>query len=156
MRRFDREIKEFPEIREIIDLADVCRIAFADGSMPYIVTMNFGRQWDDDRLTLYFHCAKAGRKIDLLNRNNRVCFEMDIDHKLYKSAIPCRWGMNFRSIVGYGRLEIVKDREERHRGVGLVLDHYGFPGKSEPDERMMSVTEVLRLEVDELVGKKKA
>jgi len=156
MRRFDRQIKDSTELREIIDRADVCRIAFADGSEPYIVTMNFGCLWDGDRLTLYFHCAKAGRKIDLLGRNSRVCFEMDIDHELFKDEVPCRWGMKFRSIVGYGALEIVKDPAERHKGIGLVLEHYGFPGQPEPDERMMSVIEVLRLDVEEFAGKKKA
>ncbi len=42
MRKKDREIKEHKELEEILQKADVCRIAFAVDGMPYIVTMNYG------------------------------------------------------------------------------------------------------------------
>ena len=42
MRRNDREISGNQEVEEIIQKADVCRLAFATDNVPYIVTMNFG------------------------------------------------------------------------------------------------------------------
>ena len=42
MRRNDREISGTGEVDEIIRKADVCRIAFANDNIPYVVTMNFG------------------------------------------------------------------------------------------------------------------
>ena len=42
MRKKDREIKDEQELKEILQKADVCRIAFAVDETPYIVTMNFG------------------------------------------------------------------------------------------------------------------
>jgi nitroimidazol reductase NimA-like FMN-containing flavoprotein (pyridoxamine 5'-phosphate oxidase superfamily) len=154
MRRKDREITDLAEIREIIDAADVCRIAFADGNFPYIVTLNFGYEWND-RLTLYFHCAKQGRKLDLMKKNNTVCFEMDIGHALKRGNAACDWGMSYRSIVGYGTLSSVNDPQERTRALDRVMDHYGFTGDKVYDEKVLPVTEVLKLVVSEMTGKRK-
>ncbi len=84
MRKKDREIKDAKELKEILQKADVCRIAFAVDGVPYIVTMNFGYVWKD-HLTLYFHCAKEGKKLELTKRNNTVCFEMDTDHEIVEA-----------------------------------------------------------------------
>ena len=66
-------------IKDILEKSDVCRISFAVNNLPYIVTMNFGYRFAG-HLELYFHCAKKGRKLDLMRKNSLVCFEMDIDH----------------------------------------------------------------------------
>jgi len=47
------------EVEEIIQKADVCRIAFANDNFPYIVTMNFGYSAKPSG-SLYFHCAPKG------------------------------------------------------------------------------------------------
>jgi hypothetical protein len=44
---------------------------------------------------------------------------------------------------------------ERIRGLELVMRHYRFPGSPEFNEKVLTVTEVLRLEADEISGKKK-
>ena len=48
MRKKDREIKDTKELEEILQKADVCRIAFAVDGVPYIVAMNFGYIWKDN------------------------------------------------------------------------------------------------------------
>ena len=155
MRRKDREIKEIIDLKNIVSKADVCRIAFAVNNTPYIVTLNFGYKWDND-LILYFHCAKEGRKLDLMRQNNRVCFEMDIDHEIIKGETACEWTMKYKSIIGYGLLEIVGDSNEKKEGFGLIMDKYGFAGKKEYDEKLFNMTEILRLKVTEISGKKRA
>ncbi len=152
MRKKDREIRDTKELKEILQTADVCRIAFAADGVPYIVTMNFGYAWRD-QLTLYFHCAKEGKKLDLMKKNNRVCFEMDIDHELVRSDNACDWGMKYRSIVGIGSLESVTDKK---KGLDCIMDHYGFTGKKEYNEKALDLTEVLMLTVTEFTGKKKS
>ena len=44
-------------IEEIIQKADVCRIAIANDNIPYIVTMNFGYT-DDSRTKIIFSLCK--------------------------------------------------------------------------------------------------
>lgn len=155
MRRKDREIKEVIDIKDIVSRADVCRIAFAVNSTPYIVTMNFGYTWNND-LILYFHCAKEGRKLDLMRQNNRICFEMDIDHELQMGKTPCEGTMKYRSIVGYGLLEIVGDPNEKKEAFDLIMDNYEHAGKREYNEKLFNMTEILKLKVTEISGKRKA
>jgi uncharacterized protein len=154
MRKKDREIKETKELEEILQKADVCRIAFAVDGTPYIVTMNFGYIWQD-HLTLYFHCAKEGKKLELMKRNNTVCFEMDTDHEIVEASIACDWGMKYRSVVGLGLLESVVEENEKKKVLDCIMDHYGFNGKKEYDQKALNMTEVLKLTVTEFKGKKK-
>jgi nitroimidazol reductase NimA-like FMN-containing flavoprotein (pyridoxamine 5'-phosphate oxidase superfamily) len=154
MRRKDRQISNISDIESIILRCDVCRIAFADNNTPYIVTMNFGYQ-QGEKPSLFFHCAPEGRKIELIKKNNYVCFEMDTDHLLYSGEQDCDWGMNFSSVVGYGRITIVSDREEKRKGLDCIMAHYSDRKNFAYDEKIMSRTSVLRIDIEELTGKQK-
>jgi uncharacterized protein len=154
MRRKDREINDINEIEEIISKADVCRIAFADNNIPYIVTMNFGYTRGENK-TLWFHSAHEGRKIDLIRKNAIVCFEMDIDHELYGGEKGCDWGMHFKSIVGYGKISIVTSGSERITGLDSIMEHYSGQSGFTYDEKVLDSTTVLKLEIDEISGKKR-
>ena len=67
MLRKDREITDRVAIIDIIRKSHVCHLAFNDASTgyPYIVPMNFGIVEDGDNLSLAFHCAKRGHKLDV-------------------------------------------------------------------------------------------
>src|SRR5271157_1176991 len=107
MRRSEREIKERAVIDATIRQCLVCRLGLADGVEPYIVPLCFGY----DGEALYFHSASDGRKIDILRKNNRVCFEFDIPEGMREAEQGCRWGIKYRSVIGFGTAEIVDDHE---------------------------------------------
>jgi nitroimidazol reductase NimA-like FMN-containing flavoprotein (pyridoxamine 5'-phosphate oxidase superfamily) len=73
LRRADKEITDRDEIESIIRKSLVCRLGLTDNARLYIVPLCFG--YTDNRL--YFHSATEGRKIEILKRNNEVCFEFD-------------------------------------------------------------------------------
>ena len=154
MRRSDREIKNLKEVEEIIQKADVCRIAFANDNFPYIVTMNFGYSAEPSG-SIYFHCAPNGKKLDMISKNNHVCFEMDIDHKLIKGPKSCDWGMSFSSVVGYGIISVVNENEEKIKGMNCIMDHYDGDGDYTYDEKVFEHTTILRLDIQEITGKRK-
>ena len=82
MRRKEKEIAERSELEAVIKEASVCRIAMVEGTSPYVVPLCFG--YDDN--TLYFHSAIEGKKIEILKKNNSVCFEMDIGTELIQKG----------------------------------------------------------------------
>lgn len=133
MRRKDREIADILDIEAVISRCDVCRIAIANDNIPYIVTMNFGYV-GSEKPHLYFHCAPEGKKLDMIKKNNYVCFEMDTDHIIFKGEKGCDWGMRFSSIVGYGRIIFVDEETEKHTGLGNIMNHYGGSGIDSFDE----------------------
>lgn len=73
MRKNDREVTELTEIMGIIKKCVVCRLGMVDDGTPYIVPLNFGYEFDGAALTLYFHCAKEGRRIDRYSTPLAVC-----------------------------------------------------------------------------------
>jgi uncharacterized protein len=153
MRRKEREIRGIAEMESIISQSDVCRIALADSNIPYIITMNFGYTGEPGR-RLFFHCAPEGRKIEMIRRNNYVCFEFDTDHKIHEGKGPCDYGMSYRSVVGYGRISIITGEDEKIKGLDCIMSHYtgrsGFSYDRENLGRML----VLRLDIAEMTGKK--
>ena len=152
MRRSERRITSRKTIDAIISEADVCRIAFAVGNVPYIVALSFG--YDPGGAgTLYFHGAPEGRKMEMMKKNNLVCFAMDTDHKLYGKNKACGWSMKYKSIVGYGKLSLVRDNIERIKALNLIMDHYGAQGLYNYDEKNLARTAILRLDITEISGK---
>jgi uncharacterized protein len=154
MRQSKFEIKERAELVDILERADACRLAFAVDNVPYIVALNYGYEWDSS-LTLYFHGAREGRMIDSMKSNNLVCFEMDIDHGLFRGKTACEWGMTYKSIVGYGSLGVIEQREEKLKALDLVMAHYGSKGNNIYAEKALENTCVLKLMAREVVGKKR-
>lgn len=153
MRRKDREITDFNEILQIIKKCDSCKIALHDEEFPYIVPMNFGMSVEDNQLYLYFHCAKEGKKLDLIRKDNRATFEMDCEHNiiLYEERMSCTMG--YASVIGHGIFEFVSD-EDKYEALKMIMKQYHSEDfKFNTD--MMEVTTVLRLKVLDMVGKRR-
>ncbi len=150
MRRKDKEITDKKDLEEIFFNSQVCRIAFFDNDYPYIVPMNYG--YKDN--TLYMHCAPEGRKIDLIKANNRVGFEIDDSYKLIKDPnISCKWTSEFRSIVGFGRLNFITDHNEKIEALDILMRHHGSMENFYKPKVVDFIT-VLKLEIDGFTGKK--
>jgi nitroimidazol reductase NimA-like FMN-containing flavoprotein (pyridoxamine 5'-phosphate oxidase superfamily) len=154
MRRNDRQITSVSQIESIIAGSDVCRIAISNNNLPYIVTMNFGYAGGINP-RLFFHCANKGRKLDMIRRNNLVCFEMDTDHEVFRGEKGCDWGMKYSSVVGYGNISIVEDKQEKKLGLDNIMNHYGGSGNYIYDDNLLERTTILRLDIIEMTGKKK-
>ncbi len=154
MRRKDRAVTDPAEIQSIISKADVCRIALVDDQQPYLVTLNFGYK-PGDPANLYFHCANEGRKIDIIKKNNSTCFQMDVDHELVEAKKACGFGMNFKSIVGTGKIFIVEDKEEKIEGLNCIMKQYSDRDNFEYEDEMLDITTILKLEIDQMTAKKK-
>jgi len=154
MRRKDREVKDQNEIEDIIKKADVCRLAMIDDDMPYIVTLNFGYQ-SGNPAYLYFHCANEGRKLDIIEKNNKVCFEMDVDHVLEEAKKACGYSMSFKSIVGYGRISKVETNEGKIQGLDSIMSQYSDRTGFTYEDKMLEMTTILKLEIETLTCKVK-
>ena len=69
MRRKDREVTDPAAIRQILDSAKVMYMGLSDLGEPYVVPLNYGYTLENGILTLYFHSAPAGRKMESLKEN---------------------------------------------------------------------------------------
>ena len=149
MRRKDKEITDKKIIDDLLATAEVCRMAMVDDGEPYIVPVNYG--YRDN--VLYVHSAAAGRKIDILKRNSRVCFEIESPSTIVKHAEPCHWGTKARSLVGYGRVEIITDVSEKKRGLDIIMAHYGKQDLNVYDEEQLRRVVILKISIESVACK---
>jgi nitroimidazol reductase NimA-like FMN-containing flavoprotein (pyridoxamine 5'-phosphate oxidase superfamily) len=148
MRRKEKEITDKSEIESIIHKSLVCRLALSDKGVPYVVPLCFGYKND----TLYFHSANEGKKIHILKRNNKVCFEFDIGAKIEKGKTACDWGMKYKSVIGFGKAAIVEDPQARREGLEIIADQYGDKNHDFSDA-LFKVTTVIKVEISSMTGK---
>lgn len=92
-----------------------------DSQGLYIVPMNFGYTYEGDQLSLFFHSAKEGRKIDALRANANVCFEMDCGHQLLEAKMPCGYGYAFKSIIGQGKACFIESTGEKEIALKALM-----------------------------------
>jgi nitroimidazol reductase NimA-like FMN-containing flavoprotein (pyridoxamine 5'-phosphate oxidase superfamily) len=151
VRRTDREIKDVAAIRAILEEALVCRIGLSDGGMPYVVPMNYGLGAD----CLYLHCAAEGRKLDILRKNDRVCFEMDLLREIKQGAEPCGWGARYESVIGFGRAVIVEDPAEKRAALDRIMEHYDAEGPFTYPDETLARTAVIRIDIESVTGKRR-
>lgn len=148
MRRNDRQITDRSTIDGIIRRCSVCRLGMCDNGQPYIVPLSFGY----DGCFLYFHAAAEGRKVDILKRNSRVCFEFDILEDVVPSDVACQWGMKYESVVGSGTAEIVEDANAKWAALEHVMRQYSSADWSF-SEQVLKETLVICVSIREISGK---
>lgn len=122
MRRKDREITDINQICQILNKCKVCRIAMVDKqNKPYVVPVNFGYTFENNKLTLYIHGVDEGKKIDIISSNPYVCIEMDCNHQLTSAQTICSYGYNYSSIIANGYAEILTNIEEKKKGLEIFM-----------------------------------
>lgn len=122
MRRKDREIKEISEVLDIVERAKILRMGLFDGEYPYIVPLHYGYEYKDGVLIFYAHGAKEGHKIDLIHENPNTCIELEADMEIVSGEdIPCQYGAYYASVIGRGTVKLVKDVQEKIRGLNLLM-----------------------------------
>ena len=148
MRRSEKEITDEAALKGIIQQSMVCRVGLSDGYRPYVVPLCFG--YEDG--CLYFHAAHEGLKIELIRRNNSVCFEFDAGAEIVENQEACDWSMRYKSVIGFGKAIFVEDVEEKRRALEIIMRQYSDRSFSFP-EQSVACTTVIRIEIESMTGK---
>ena len=153
MRRKDRQITDLEAIRAILDKAKVLHLAMIDGARPYVVPMNYGYVLAAGRLTLYLHGAKEGRKLDVLQQNDRVVFVLETDVSPVSGGdIPCKYGEAYASVMGEGRAVLLTDSAEKMAALSILMKtQTGRTFSFTPE--MTDGGAVIRIDVDSFTAK---
>ena len=155
MRRKDREITDVNEKLAVLKECKVCRLGLSVNDEPYIVPLNFGYTFADNALTLYFHGAAEGKKIDMLRANPKACFEMDTGHELIRADEAANFSFHYVSLIGFGEVSFISGTEEKRRALNELMRHQ--TGKDEPfalSDAAIEHVVVYKLAVHDFTGKK--
>ena len=149
MRRHGQQLPEV-ECRAILERGSSGVLAvLGDEDYPYAVPLSYVCCGD----TLYFHCAKAGHKLDAIRRHDKASFcVIDQDQ-----VVPAEYTTYFRSVIAFGRVREVTEAEGFRRAICLLADKYapqeGDARRDGAIEKEMPALCMLALEIEHLTGK---
>ena len=147
MRRFKQQIPE-AEAKEILRTATngvLCLIGYDE--RPYGVPMSFIYEGE---LSIYFHCALSGRKIECIKHNPNACFTIIDQDEIH----PEKFTTYFRSVIVEGIIRIIEDRKEMIEALKLLSTKYSPGINCEPEiEKGIDRVLILKLEIESITGK---
>lgn len=153
MRRSDRaQSREFS-----LALIDRCThgvMALSTGeAVPYCLPLSFVRVGDE----LYFHCAREGRKIDLMRRFPQVCVTF-VGEDRPAFVAPAEYTTWFQSVIVTGTAGEVNDPGEKTQALRALCqkvtpEHMDSFGAA--IAKSLAVTAVWKVHMEEISGKAK-
>ncbi len=150
MRRQNRQVTDRNEILAIVDEIKVARLGMFDGEQVYVVPLNHGYELgEEDKIIFYLHCAKVGRKVEILKKNPNVCLELDGRHDLVTADAPCDHSYYYASLIGNGKVEFVEDMEEKAHALQLVMKHQTGKSDWEIDPKWVGAVCILKVELSD-------
>jgi nitroimidazol reductase NimA-like FMN-containing flavoprotein (pyridoxamine 5'-phosphate oxidase superfamily) len=151
MRRKEKEITDIKAIEKILNQGILCSIAFSDGTDPYLITVNYG--YRDG--CIYFHSANEGKKMDLIRKNPKVCFQVVVDDELIKGERACSdFTMKYRSVVGYGKISLLQTEEDKADGLSVLMHQHTGQANYEFGKNSLRETAVLKINIERMSGKR--
>jgi hypothetical protein len=151
VRRKDREMKTTREMELLLEQAPVGRLGITTPDGPYVVPMNYlffeG--------SIYLHSGLAGRKMDALQADARVCFLVDEVGPQVMWERGCGISQIYRSVACFGKVTLVKDPAEKRAILERMVQKYVPPSLPFPpiSDQGIAATAVLRIVVESMTGK---
>ena len=152
MTRREREITDINEIIKILDKSKVLHLGLCVNNEPYVVPMNYGYVMNGDKLTVYLHGARRGKKLDMMRENPNVFFELSCDITPFEGDVACRYGVTYSSVMGRGTATVVEDMGEKKRALSILMKTQTGKDFSFED-KMAEVVSVIRIDVSEYTAK---
>ncbi|MGI6766305.1 MAG: pyridoxamine 5'-phosphate oxidase family protein [Lentihominibacter sp.] len=119
-----------------------------DDEYPYGVPISFA--YKDN--AVYFHGMPSGHKYDAMKNHEKVSLSVvETDQ-----VVPEEYTTYFRSVIIFGKAQIIEDLEEKHHAVDLLVEKYstGFEeGVHELFKDRIAWMGVFRIDVEHISGK---
>src|SRR5512146_2287203 len=151
LRRKERAMKTSREMELLLERMPVGRLAVTTEEGPYIVAVNFlffeG--------SIFFHSGMAGRKMEALRADPRVCFMVDEIGPQVLWEQGCGISQVYKSVICIGRAEFVEGQVEKRGLLEKMVRKYvpsSYPIAPMKDESIKK-TAVVRIVIESMSGK---
>ena len=105
------------EVKEILyeGTSGVLALSGDDG-YPYAVPLSY--VYDGGKI--YFHCAKAGHKLDAIKRDEKASFCVIGQDQV----VPEEYTTYFRSVIVFGKIQIIEDETKKRQAIEKLAVKY--------------------------------
>lgn len=120
-----------------------------DDGYPYAVPLSYVFQGDK----IYFHCAKAGHKIDAIANNNKASFCVIDQDQIVSEELTTY----FRSVIVFGKARIIENEIEKKSVLEILAIRFA-PGQDEKlraqlIEKDLQHVCIIELAIEHMTGK---
>lgn len=154
-RRPPRGNFERETVCRILDEAFICHVGFVVENQPFVIPTAYGRR---DEM-LYLHGAAASRMMREMAKGIDVCVTVTLVDGLVLARSAFHHSMNYRSVVIFGKAEVVESECEKYEALKVFTEHI-VPNRwneiREPNSKELKATTVLRLPITEASAKIRA
>ena len=149
MRRSKQELPADEALRLLEAGSSGVLALLGDGGWPYAVPLSYAYA----ARKLYFHCARAGHKLDAVRGEPRASFCVVAQDLV----VPEKYTTHYRSVIAFGRVRILEDGDEKRRGIELLAERFA-PDDSAGHRRRVVDSEwdnfcVLEFDIEHITGK---
>lgn len=119
-----------------------------DDGYPYTVPVNYVYE----NKVIYFHCAKAGHKLDAIRNCEKVSFCV-IEKE---DVIPEKFTSFFRSAIAFGKASEITDDDTKLKAMQLLNSKYAPGLVKDGDKAIQNEWNrlcVIKIDVEHLTGK---
>lgn len=147
---YDREA-----VHAVLDAGLLAHVGYVIDGTPYVTPTAYWRDGD----IIYWHGAAAGRMLKHQREGVDVCVTVSHFDGLVLARSAFHHSANYRSVMAFGRCELVDDPDEKMRQLEIFMERMA-PGRSQearmPSPREMRLTSVLALPLEEVVLKSRS
>lgn len=144
---YDKEI-----IYPIIDEALYCHVGINHNGSPVVIPTIHARTND----TLYIHGSAASRLLKSIPGENNICVTITLVDGIVLARSAFHHSLNYRSVVIFGKGEIVEDPQGKWDALKSVSDHL-VPNRwddvREPNQKELDATTVISISLEEASAK---
>jgi nitroimidazol reductase NimA-like FMN-containing flavoprotein (pyridoxamine 5'-phosphate oxidase superfamily) len=151
LRRKERTMKTSREIELLLERMPVGRLAVTTAEGPYIVAVNYLFL----KGSIYFHSGVAGRKMEALRADSRVCFMVDEIGPQVLWEEDCGISQIYKSVVCFGKAEFVEGQIEKKRILKEMVQKY-VPSSyafSPMKDQNIKKTAIIKIVIESMSGK---
>ena len=140
------------QIFSILDEGFICHVGFVVDGQPFVIPTGYARKGN----RLFIHGSQASRMLRTLKTGVEVCITITLIDGLVLARSAFHHSMNYRSVVVFGRAEIVEERSAKTEAL-LAFSEHVLPGRwndvREPTEEELAATTVLSVSLEEASAK---
>jgi len=150
VRRKDREITDLTEMRQVFLNTKYVTVALCMHEEPYLVSLSHG--YDQAKNCLYFHCAPEGKKLVILQVNNKVWGQAVLDFGVTEECDYAYTSVHFQ-----GKMSLITDLTEKQHAIEVLVRQVSL----NPEDKLAKIkpeklekTTMGKIEITYMSGKK--
>ena len=152
LRRKEKAMTEKNEMLAVLEHAKYVTVAMCRNNEPYLVMLSHG--YDREKHCIYFHCAKEGKKIDILREHNLIWGQALVD----KGYVHGKCDHLFATTQFMGRVTFVENVDEKRHGLRVMIKALDNDPdkvmKSQLKDKSVEDVQVGRIDIEYMSGKK--